>query len=287
MTARCGPSASQYDEAAHDDRRPGFLGRQRTPIVLAGVGLALGLLAFWLYPRPGELPNPSYDTVTVTSKFPVGIIDYSVDQVTSATADVTITVQLSKLAGTPTSPPSGTVSVALPNEIPFRACPNFNCAVAARKKGNNLFQTLTFAARPGATANATFSLSASGFGESSNGLTASAALPQVSYECPSFYSTCPSPTLETQYQLGSASSYDWSSLPTQRVSDATVVWNEQVTGGEAAGRVAVGINHGNQAWNDDKTFIAGAFIGLAGGALLSALQELLRQKDQPGAGSQR
>jgi hypothetical protein len=159
MTARCGPSVSQYDEAAHDDRPPGFLGRQRTPIVLAGVGLALGLLAFWLYPRPGELPNPSYDTVTVTSKFPVGIIDYSVDQVTSAT--------------------------------------------------------------------------------------------------------------------------------TQRVSDATVVWNEQVTGGEAAGRVAVGINHGNQAWNDDKTFIAGAFIGLAGGALLSALQELLRQKDQPGPGSQR
>lgn len=271
MTARCDPAVSQDDQA-------GILGRQRTPIVLAGVGVLLGLLAWWLYPRPTELPNASYDTVTVTSKFPVGIIDYSVDQVTSATAYVTITVQLSNLAGTPTSPPSGTVSVALPNSIPFRACPNFSCAIASQKKGNNLFQTLTFAARPGATANATFSLSASGFGESSNGLTASAAIPQVSYECPSFYSPCPTPTLETQYQLASASSYDWSSLPTQLVSDTKVAWNEEVTGGEAAGRVAVGISHRNQAWNDDKTFIAGALIGLAGGALLSALQELLRQR---------
>ena len=52
-----------------------------------------------------------------------------------------------------------------------------------------------------------------------------------------------------------------------------------MTGGRIPGRAAVGINHAEQTTDDNKTFVAGALIGLAGGALLSAVQEALHAND--------
>ena len=39
--------------------------------------------------------------------------------------------------------------------------------------------------------------------------------------------------------------------------------------------VATGINHASEARDNDLTFLAGALVGVAGGALLSAIQEAL------------
>jgi hypothetical protein len=80
-------------------------------------------------------------------------------------------------------------------------------------------------------------------------------------------------------------SYDWSSDPPATLSNSGAAWTEAALPGriydcgERAGRVASGINHTAQANDDTKTFIAGALLGLAGGALLSAVQDALHASD--------
>jgi hypothetical protein len=76
-------------------------------------------------------------------------------------------------------------------------------------------------------------------------------------------------------------SYDWSSHPPATLSNSGAAWTEAVlpgsiyNSGDTAGRVASGIDHTGQANHDTKTFITGVLPGLAGGALLSAVQEAL------------
>jgi hypothetical protein len=52
-----------------------------------------------------------------------------------------------------------------------------------------------------------------------------------------------------------------------------------VAAGITSGRIATGVNHLAQAADDHRTFFAGALLGLAGGALLSAVQEALHARD--------
>jgi hypothetical protein len=96
-------------------------------------------------------------------------------------------------------------------------------------------------------------------------------------------SACPktggTPTLLAQYNIPHASSYDWSSFPTEFGNNRFATWSELVTSGDVGGRAAVGINHANQSSQSDDTFIVGALIGLACGALLSGFTEAMHARD--------
>jgi hypothetical protein len=98
-------------------------------------------------------------------------------------------------------------------------------------------------------------------------------LPQVQYKGPG------SPQFSVGYYIPSASSYDWSSFPALYANDIRAVWLEQLTNGQAFGRVAVGINYTNQQRDSLYTFIAGALVGIGGAALLSSVQEALHAND--------
>lgn len=136
---------------------------------------------------------------------------------------------------------------------------------------------LTFESADGLiwTATADFFVKAHSFGVTSNGVTASAAIPEVLYQGPGKL------TLLASYNIPSAASYDWSSFPIAAAKDFTALWQQNLVGGDTPGRVAVGINHAGQARDDDKTFLAGALVGLAGGALIAAAQEVLNARDRP------
>jgi hypothetical protein len=108
------------------------------------------------------------------------------------------------------------------------------------------------------------------FGVTFNGVTAAAAIPEVLSKGAS---------LITSYHIPSASSYDWSSYPTAFLSSSGATWDEALISGDTVGWVASGINHIAQANDDSTTFIAGALLGLAGGAILSAVQEALHADD--------
>jgi hypothetical protein len=250
------------------------------------IGVALLFGAKALYTSPSELPTPPYATVDLETTFPVTGINYTVDQVSPTIAQIKIEVDLPRLyppAGAPTAdlfvlPPSGTI---------FRTCPSahFNAAGTAtapyclRLKLETWVQPLTFRAahKLGAFYGVAFAdlfVKAHNFGVTFNGVTASVAIPQVFLK-----NASGGPTVYTKYNIPSASSYDWSSFPTQFVNGTSAGWNEQVSGDGLDGRAAVGINHANQAKDNTKTFVAGALLGLAGAALLSGAQEALHAND--------
>lgn len=236
-----------------------------TPLVLAVLGLALLLAAFELYPKTTQRPSPSSANVGILVDSPLQSITYGVDPAGQGKARMTIELTL---AGN--LPPGGSfvgMSVTLPPGTTF-VCSSSTCNKHSRTVGLSFKR-----ARKAIRAKAEFPIKADSFGVDYNGVTASAAIPEI------FYRGSGTPTLYAAYTIPSASSYDWSSYPPESVSESGAVWNEGVSLGDNLARTAVGINHAAQANDNTMTFIAGALLGLAGGALLSAVQEALHAGD--------
>jgi hypothetical protein len=112
------------------------------------------------------------------------------------------------------------------------------------------------------------------------GVTASAAIPEIQLYNPTGKSTVTAQSyLAVDVKLPSASTYDWSSLPPLNATKDSVTWITPLVSHNTPGRVAVGIDYSRQASDSNATFIAGALLGLAGAAFLSAVQEALRAFD--------
>ena len=90
-----------------------------------------------------------------------------------------------------------------------------------------------------------------------------------------FYLGEGTPEVLVGYHIPKASSFDWSALPPAAYTTTTIAWTEPVSGEDTAPKVAVGINQSRQSSDNHLAFIAGALIGLAGGAVLSGIQEAL------------
>jgi len=250
-----------------------------TPVALFVAAAAFAIIALELYPSTTQLPTPPYATLGVTSVAgPVQIIRYLVAQVSPTRAEMLVTVQMPYGTKDP-APGAVAVLAAPPIGTRFTTCPAPNCKFEPSRDFTSWAKPLIFSMKRNAagqlvpTAETGFLVDASGFGVTHNSTTASAAIPQVLYKGGG------SPTLLAQYNIPGASSYDWSSFPTEFANNRFATWSELVTGGDADGRAAVGINHASQSSQTDDTFIAGALIGLAGGALLSGFQEAMHARD--------
>jgi hypothetical protein len=258
-----------------------------TPVILAVIGVALFILGIGLYHTESEVPPPQYSTLGLITTFPVNDVIYAVGQESPSIDVVTVEVDLPGGAALP-SAKTGTAHLlmTLPSGITFKTCPKavpntppYSTPVCLERQ--NIYtwvQPLAFKMiqspfEPVGTAFASFLVETHSFGETFDGRTASVAIPAVNYQGPGTF------VLETKYDLPSASSYNWSSFPTQFATDTYAQWNEPVTGSVVSGRVAVGTNYAAQAKDDSETFFAGALIGLAGAALLFAVQEALHAND--------
>ncbi len=250
-----------------------------TPIALLAAAAVFFIIALELYPSSTQLPTPPYATLGVTSVAgPVALIRYRVAQVSPTRAEMLLTVQMPVGSKIPTpgavevlaDPPIGTL---------FTTCPAPYCKVGADRDIMSWAKPLVFSMMPGETgqlvptAETGFLVDASGFGVTYNSTTASAAIPEI------YYAGSGTPTLLTQYNIPDASSYDWSAFPTEFANNRFATWLESVTSSNVAGRAAVGINHANQSSQTNDAFIAGALIGLAGGALLSGFTEAMHARD--------
>jgi hypothetical protein len=251
-----------------------------TPIVLFVAAAAFAFIALGLYPSTAQLPTPPYASLGVaTAAGPVQLIRYRVAQVSPARAEMLVTVEMPVGAKIP-APGAVDVVAYPPIGTRFTTCPAPNCVFVASRGFTSWAKPLIFSMQPNGagqpvpTAETGFLVNGSSFGVTYNSTTASAAIPQVLYK-----GADGTPTLLAQYNIPGASSYDWSSFPTQFASSRFATWSELVTSGDVDGRAAVGINHASQSSQSDDTFIAGALIGLAGGALLSGFQEAMHARD--------
>ncbi len=250
-----------------------------TPVVLFAAAAVFAIIAFALYPSTAQLPTPPYASLGVSSiAGPVQLIKYLVRQVSATRAEMLVTVEMPVGSKIP-APGAVDVLAAPPTGTRFTTCPAPNCKFVSGSDFTSWAKPLIFVMKPdGAgqlvpTADTGFLVNGGGFGVTHNSTTASAAIPEVLYKGGG------TPTLLTQYNIPGASSYDWSSFPTKFASNSFATWSELVTSGDAGGRAAVGINHASQSAQSNDTFIAGALIGLAGGALLSGFTEAMHARD--------
>jgi hypothetical protein len=296
------PESTEPESAGPESREPDSPPRKRsrakrilTPLVLAAVGLTLFLLAIIVYPSATELPTAPSSTLAISTNVPLSTIWYEVDQISPGTARVL--VEAVTAIGLPLPKRvSGKVVLLPPYGTAFQTCPHPACEVfPSRPRAYEWLKPLVFNTCPAygpvlqlgpspvcpagiygiEIAKAFFYVKAPSLGVTYNGVTASAVIPEIQFQAPETGAT----TLVTHYHIPSASSYDWSSFPASAYPWGSVGWHETVTSGITESRAAVGINHAAQTSNDNKTFFAGALIGLAGGAILSAVQEALHAGD--------
>ena len=242
--------------------------RYRASAIIFALGLGLLLSAHAVYPSPETgIPIPPYPRLVISTNRPVAEVYYSVKQY-SGVAKLSITVAVSG------SQPAGTMEIDLPQHYTFRGGCGFLCQPLAIAYGPARSTRLNFSA---GKASASYDVNANSFGVDTNGVNAYAALPEVSYELTGALpgSTAP-PTFWANYQIPHARSYDWSSFPPASYRGA-IIWKEllTLTTGDTAGRAALGIDHTREASDTTWTFIAGALLGLGGGALLAAIQDAL------------
>ena len=255
-------------------------------LVLAVIGVALLFGAKALYTSPSELPTPPYSQINLNSTFPVATISYTVDQISPAIAEIKIEFDLPN-AHPPVGAPTAALTFVPPIGTLFRTCPTGRINAAGlptaptclnlKKYGEVWEQPLVFRVQSGiyGAAFADLFVRAQNFGVTFNAVIATAAMPQVNLK-----NSSGSPSVFTQYNIPSASSYDWATFPTSFDNSSYAVWDEGVSGGVLDGRAAVGIDNANEAKDNNKTFIAGALLALGGAALLSALQEALHANER-------
>jgi hypothetical protein len=245
-----------------------------TPIVLVLLGLAVLPVALLLYPSPTDTSAPTYSRISVLSNQRILFIDYAVVQVKPALAK--ILVEVVRPENVPVPAPGApalyaNLVVGPPVGTSFLTCPSAPPPYGCTRLANSLLPAftwevaLTFNAHGQAFDN--FFVKATNLGVSDNGVNALAALPEV------FYQGTSAPEILAGYHIPSAASYDWSALPPAAFIGSTIAWTEPIAGYDTPSKVAVGVNQSRQSSDNHLAFIAGALIGVAGGAVLSGVQE--------------
>ena len=243
-----------------------------TPIILAGLGLTLFLFALLLYPSATEIPAPTSSHISITTSLPIQSIVYEVAPVSQDAAAIQISANLPEPLGPTATSRTARLTMSLPPGTAFRNCVQPACQSFANVYAQSVWtRSLYFGS--GRYAQADFLIKGPNFGVTFNGLNASAAIPDL------FYQGTGTPVLFAIYHFPSASSYDWSSYPTVWSSKSGAAWQVALIRGDTAERTAVGIDQARQTGNDNRTFFAGALLGLAGGAIISAIQEALHARD--------
>jgi hypothetical protein len=239
-----------------------------TPVVLAVLGLVLLPVALALYPSSTATSAPAYSRLSVLTNQRIVDVDYVAIQVKPTLAKIIVSVvrQLpaKPIVGAPA--PYLTLVVSPPVGTSFGSCYG-GCA-----KVHGPIPAFTWTVHlpfNGAYAAEAFFVKAKSLGVSDNGENALVAIPEF------FYTGVGSPEFLAGYDIPSAGSYDWSALPPAAFKGSAVGWTEPIIYYDTPAKIAVGINQSRQSSDNHLAFLAGALLGVAGGAIIGAVQELL------------
>jgi hypothetical protein len=241
-----------------------------TPVALVLLGVALLPVALSLYPSSTETSAPAYPRVSVLTNLHIAFIDYSAVQVNPSLAQIEVELARGTSSAPVTGVPFASLVVSPPYGTSFRTCPPTVCTEFTGKGQVPAFTwkvLVTFNAKGDAFAY--FYVKTKSLGLSVNGLSAQAVIPEA------FYNGVGIPEFLVSYHIPAAATYNWSALPPAAFSASTIAWSEPLVQEDTPPKVAVGTNQSRQSSDDHLAFVAGALIGVAGGAVLSAFQEAL------------
>ena len=251
-----------------------------TPLVLSALGVLLGLVAYFVvYPSPETgIPAPSYSRISIDTSVPISSMGVSIDQVTDSVGRITVSLLLPPGVSIPPASAKNDITVELPTGADFYNCEecvnvppvDYIYGVTSFVMEKLIFTKYSIPGFFSGSARVSLELTPSNVAMNFDGINAYAAIPEVTLT-----GQARGALLLAAFHIPSASSYDWSSSPPENVESSEVDWNEFLKTGDTAGRTTVGINHARMANDATLNFLAGALIGLAAAAILSAVQEAL------------
>lgn len=241
--------------------------------LLIAFGVPLGLLAFFVvYPKPETgIPNPIPSQIRIGTSAPIDVFVLDIKQITPTIARMTFVIGLVRSG-------DGAIDVTLPLGVTFDCPITADCKNSTQVTQSYWIQGIKWIkSGPKYPAVAVFYVNSSDFGVDFDGINALAAIPSIHLDLSGNQSE--KPLVWVGFHIPNASSYDWSTFPTQKLTSSAVVWSQYLNTGDNQGRITVGANHSRQANDTNLTFFAGALIGIAGAAILAGLQEFFHSFD--------
>ena len=289
-TGSSGGSAVETSESSEPDRiqdgdlQPSLLNllsRHKRPyisITLAIIGLAILPLAFWLLPSGDQPPTPSAPVVSIGTNVPITDMLYQVVRRGPSSHLLSVILQTSSAVTSKVN--SANVEIFLPRSWEFGPCVGSKSACVGRPAAGVAKGRVPYPGTvrvwhigfPYGTTEAALLIFIKGrdFGYTSNSVTENVAMPQIQFSDPVNL------RLGVVYKgLPSLVNYDWSSFPPTTLTGTYAGWFELIINGNAQARMAIGIDHGARNRENRDTFLAGALVGIAGSALIGAVQEAI------------
>ncbi len=282
MTDPAGSQVSSHPQVAGDElarlrQRASRLRRFRTAIVLSIVFVLLVVVAYQLYPRRAPVSRPPLYSLVVRQYVPLTALQVEVTEKPAGHYHLMFTVVVGKDTGSATRSVSiafqPSVKVLHLSCVPSAACAatmrNGHQSITVRPRGFNNSPGAYYYTLPEITFVSTR------FAWDANGLQLEATVPTVSVlGCPK---GCLGGSLRVQtiYAVVDGSSYTFTGgPPPSSVQPSSVAWTIPVA--QLATPNTVSATDLSAADRDTlKTFAAGAILGIAGGALVGAVQEFM------------
>jgi hypothetical protein len=283
------PSASDHNDGNHHDTS----GAARRLLLIAGI-LAIGIAAFgWareLFPKEHPITNPplSYHIGIQASGVSTAIGSESFVYSQQPDGNIKI-VSTIPLAFSSTQSAQYTVQSDLElfdPTIKVIQCPKPTICRSSFSPGLNERATIIEFVTTGFSQTASAVIRDPSFGFSENNEMALVQFPSVNVQ--SYETSAPNPqgaipfSLSISYDIPNPHAYFWSLPPTGYTSTG-VTWAETFPvgtskssgGGTIQANELTGTNYDAQSTDSQHTFVAGLLFGVAGGAAVTAIQELL------------
>jgi hypothetical protein len=240
-----------------------FVSKNRSALVLFVIAIVTGCLAVALFPRRSAVSAPRAFTLAVST--PGRVEDLTIDVAEDRRGRTVMHVAFPvELPPPQRQPLSGYIEVGLPSgpHRTLKAPLSYNTAAEA------------FAAE----AKAVIALPEPHVAWTQNQLSVAGELPQVSI----FADPTPlAPSIGFSYSIPQLSRYDFTAGPQPQIAQSVGSWSERTqmnpdhSDFEVEETDFAATDHRAEQHDGDYLFLAGALVGLAGGALIGAIQEAI------------
>lgn len=267
-------SPSTQGRTQQEDHDRSKARRALLPLMLVAVGVLFLALAYLELPSRNSIRDPGIEWLLISTSQPLGGLQYNVMPTGPNTYSISMLGYLPPYAGKPISSVRNRpilVSLAFPelsDQTRVESCPPGDSC-------HDIFDSQTQEFVPaitkdiGSSGAFKFKIQSPNFAFSANGVNALVMLPRVEYDGPG------SATIYVDYGLPGAQTYAWSPVaPVAGVLSGPGTWDINLHSNEIVNNQEIsGINQDAQGDDSQATFLAGAFVGIGGAALIGALQE--------------
>jgi hypothetical protein len=275
------------------DQGDSFFNRYRPTSILLVLFITVVALAFFVYPRRPVVSQQPPISVHIQTDELVQSISIGVRQL--QLGRFSLEIEMGSVTGFQ-GKPWFLLVINLPVPVTRQSCERGNCSVLPESYTPGIYGVAVDPTIEGSGASTILAVDAPVFAWDANSLDIEAELPQVQVVSRNPRQSQINPNVTIAYTLPRG--YDWTGAPTPfylpdpywgeptRPTGA-LIWQEKAS--DLANPVPVsGTDNSTASWDSYRIFISGALLGIAGGALVGAVTEVIHTKRRtagPSAGN--